>query len=611
MTPDRSTRWLALALLCLGDLMIVLDITVVNVALPTIRGDLGFSEAGLAWVVNAYMVTFGGFLLLGGRLGDIFGPRSMFLVGVGLFALASLACGLATSQAALVAARAVQGCGGAVVSAVALSLIVTLFQEPGERAKAMGVFGFVSAGGGSIGVLLGGVLTQLASWHWVFLVNVPIGAAVMLASWRLLAADERPATRAPLDVAGACTVTLAMLLAVTAIVGGNEAGWLSARTLGLLAASVALALAFLAIEARVAAPLVPLALLRLGGLARANVIGMLWSASMFAAFFLSGLYLQLVLRYSPLQVGLAFLPTNILMAAFSLGLSARIVMRWGNRGPIVAGLAMVAVGLALLARAPVDADFVVDVLPGFVLQGLGAGVALNPLLMAAMGEVGPEDAGLASGLVNTAFMLGGALGLAILASLAAARTAASAFELDAVHALNAGYHAAFLVGAGFATVAALVGLGIARAARISDLQPGWRTSEAWTRSARDEAGSAQEITACPVFLLRVCMAARTSILHAGSRIARDAALRAFARAGTALTMGGRYHEPGRSSIGPWRRHSATPIHFLDATGHRFRSSHGRPPVGRPPIRRSAAPASLPCCERRVNSTGPARSSRTR
>jgi EmrB/QacA subfamily drug resistance transporter len=462
MTLDRSTRWLAMALLCLGDLMIVLDVTVVNVALPTIRGDLGFSEAGLAWVVNAYMVTFGGFLLLGGRLGDLYGPRRMFLVGVALFTLASLACGLAPTQGALVAARAIQGCGGAVVSAVALSLIVTLFQAQDERAKAMGVFGFVSAAGGSIGVMLGGLLTQTVGWHWIFLINVPIGLGVLVASWRLLPADAMPAERGSLDVAGAFTVTLAMLLAVYAIVGGNEAGWLSPRTLGLLAASLALALAFLAIEARVAAPLVPLKLLTLRGLAVANTIGLLWAAAMFAAFFLSGLYLQLVLHDTPLQVGLAFLPTNLLMAAFSLGLSARIVLRFGNRGPIVAGLAMIAVGLALLARAPTDAGFALDLPPAFVLQGLGAGIALNPLLMAAMDEVGPDESGLASGLINTAFMLGGALGVAVLASLAAARTTAlAAGGADAVEALNGGYHAAFWMGAGFAAVATVVGLGIA------------------------------------------------------------------------------------------------------------------------------------------------------
>jgi EmrB/QacA subfamily drug resistance transporter len=473
MTLDRSTRWLAMALLCLGDLMIVLDVTVVNVALPTIRGDLGFSEAGLAWVVNAYMVTFGGFLLLGGRLGDLYGPRRMFLAGVALFTLASLGCGLAPTQGALVAARAIQGCGGAVVSAGALSLIVTLFQAQDERAKAMGVFGFVSAAGGSIGVMLGGLLTQTLGWHWIFLINVPIGLGVLLASWRLLPADAMPAQRGSLDVAGAFTVTLAMLLAVYAIVGGNEAGWLSPRTLGLLAASLALALAFLAIEARVAAPLVPLKLLTLRGLAIANTIGLLWAAAMFAAFFLSGLYLQLVLHYTPLQVGLAFLPTNLLMAAFSLGLSARIVLRFGNRGPIVAGLAMIAVGLALLARAPTDAGFALDLLPAFVLQGLGAGIALNPLLMAAMGEVGPDESGLASGLINTAFMLGGALGLAVLASLAAARTTAlAAGGADAMEALNGGYHAAFWIGAGFAAVATLVGIGVAgRPAEDAVLRP--------------------------------------------------------------------------------------------------------------------------------------------
>ena len=345
MIFDGRRRWLALIVLCLGDLMIVLDTTIVNVALPSIRQDLGFSEASLAWVVNAYLLTFGGFLLLGGRLGDLFGHRRLFLIGITLFTLASLACGLATTQWFLVAARAVQGLGGAIVSAVALSLMMTLFTEPAERAKAMGVFGFVAAGGGSIGVLLGGILTNTLNWHWIFLVNIPVGAVVCALSLLLLpAAGSRAASR-HLDIAGAVTVTASLMLAVFAIVNGNEAGWASGRTIGLLAAAAALLAVFLAIESRVRSPLMPLRLFRLRNVATANIVGVLWAAAMFAWFFLSALYLQSVLGYSPLQVGLAFLPANLIMAAFSLGLSAKLVMRFGIRAPLAVGLLLAAVGL--------------------------------------------------------------------------------------------------------------------------------------------------------------------------------------------------------------------------------------------------------------------------
>ncbi|HJU40734.1 MAG TPA: DHA2 family efflux MFS transporter permease subunit, partial [Tahibacter sp.] len=438
--PRRDGRWTALIVLCLGVLMIVLDTTIVNVALPSIRSDLGFTETTLAWVVNAYLLTFGGFLLLGGRLGDLYGHRRLFLVGIALFTLASLACGTATSQAFLVAARGVQGLGGAIVTSVALSLIMNLFTEDGERAKAMGVYSFVCAGGGSVGVLLGGLLTSTLHWHWIFLVNLPIGVGVIALSLKLLPLARGPATGKHLDVAGAVTVTTSLLLAVYAIVGGNDAGWTSTRTLGLLGAAVALLAVFLAIEARVRAPLMPLAMFRLRNLSVANVIGVLWAAGMFAWFFLSALYLQLVLGYTPMQVGLAFLPSNLIMAALSLGLSAKIVMRFGIRVPLAGGLALAATGLALFARAPVDGSFAIDVLPGMLLLGFGAGIALNPLLLAAMGDVAPSEAGLASGVVNTAFMMGGALGLAILASLAASHTtqqlAAGAGQLVA---LNAGY----------------------------------------------------------------------------------------------------------------------------------------------------------------------------
>src|SRR5215204_2974159 len=356
MTTRR--RWFALYVLCLGSLMIVLDATIVNVALPSIRADLGFSETSLAWVVNAYLLTFGGFLLLGGRLGDLFGHRRLFLAGITLFTVASVACGLSNSQGLLVAARAVQGLGGAVASAVALSLMMTLFTEPAERAKAMGFFGFVAAGGGSIGVLLGGVLTDTLNWHWIFLVNLPIGVLVYVLSLNLLPSAPGYA-KGRVDIAGAVTVTLSLMLAVYAIVNGNQEGWTSLPTLGMLGAAAALLAAFLVIEARVESPLVPLGLLRRRNLATANVVGILWAAAMFAWFFLSALYLQLVLGYSPLQVGLAFLPGNIIMGVLSVGLSARLVMRYGIRPPLAVGLSLAAVGLLLFARAPVDGTFVV------------------------------------------------------------------------------------------------------------------------------------------------------------------------------------------------------------------------------------------------------------
>jgi EmrB/QacA subfamily drug resistance transporter len=451
-------RWLALLILCLGDLMIVLDVTIVGVALPSIRADLDFSEESLAWVVNAYLITFGGFLLLGGRLGDLFGHRRLFLGGIGVFTAASAVCGFADSQEMLIAARAVQGLGGAVVSAVALSLMMTLFVDPAERAKAMGIFGFVASGGGSLGVLLGGILTDTLDWHWIFLVNVPVGVLVVALTLVVIPSAHAPSAKDRLDVAGAATVTASLMTAVYAIVNGNEVGWLAAPTLGLLALSLALLTSFLWIEAHVRSPLVPLRLFRLRNIAVSNTVGVLWAGAMFAWFFLTALYLQLVLEYSPLQVGLAFLPGNLIMGVMSIGLSARLVMRFGIRPPLGLGLLLAAVGLLLLARAPVDGEFAVDVLPSMILLGLGAGVAFNPVLLAAMSDVEPTEAGLASGLVNTSFMMGGALGLAVLASLAASRADDLLSEGQTqLVALTGGYHVAFFVGAIFALVAAALG----------------------------------------------------------------------------------------------------------------------------------------------------------
>jgi EmrB/QacA subfamily drug resistance transporter len=450
---QEQRRWWALMVLCLGELMIVLDTTIVNVALPSIQADLGFSETNLVWVVNAYMLTYGGFLLLGGRLGDLYGQRRLFVAGIVLFTLASMVCGVAGAQWLLISARAVQGLGGAVVSAVALSLIMNLFPEPEARAKAMGVYGFVCAAGGSIGVLLGGLLTSQLDWHWVFLVNVPVGAGVVGLTMRLVQAGHGVAQK--LDVAGAVTVTLSALLAVYGVVDGNRAGWTSGQTLALLGGAAALFALFVAIEARVRSPLVPLAMLAVRNVATANIVGVLWAAAMFAWFFISALYLQLVLNYDAMQVGLAFLPSNLIMAAFSLGWSAKLVMRYGLRVPLAGGLLLAAAGLALFACAPVNGGFWIDVFPGMLLLGLGAGVALNPVLLAAMSGVEEKDAGLASGIVNTSFMMGGALGLAVLASGAAARTQMlQAAGASATGALNGGYQLAFAAGAVCALLAA-------------------------------------------------------------------------------------------------------------------------------------------------------------
>ena len=455
---ENRTRWLALLVLCLGDVMIVLDGTIVNVALPSIRDDLGFTQASLAWVVNAYMLTFGGFLLLGGRLGDLYGNRRLFLGGIVLFTLASLACGLATTQGMLVGARAVQGVGAAVVSAVALSLVMSLFTEPADRAKAMGVFGFVLSGGGTIGVLLGGVLTDVLNWHWIFLVNLPVGIAVFLLGLRLLPGARAASASRRLDVPGAVTATAALMLAVYAIVQGNEVGWTSGRTLGLLAGALALLAVFFVIEARTPAPLVPLRIFRIRNVSTANVVGVLMAGGMFAQFFFSALYLQQILGYSPLEVGIAFVPSTVLWGASSLFLSDRLVMRFGIKPPLVAGLGLMSIALALFGRMPLDGNYLVDVLPATLLLGLGAGIAFNPLLLAAMSGVEPSESGLASGVVNTAFMMGGALGLAVLAASAAARTdsllSAGRSELAA---LNGGFQVAVLRGALLVAGAAVLG----------------------------------------------------------------------------------------------------------------------------------------------------------
>ncbi|EKD93798.1 MAG: hypothetical protein ACD_28C00060G0006 [uncultured bacterium] len=374
-----------------------------------------------------------------------------------LFTVASLACGLAPSQVFLIAARAIQGFGGAIVAAVALSLVMNLFTKPVERAKAMGIYGFVNSGGGSLGVLLGGILTNSLDWHWIFLVNLPLGIGGVALSLKLLPTTPGSSEKGRLDTTGAITVTAGMLLAVYAIVNGNQVGWTSPQTLGQLSGAAALLILFLIIESRVKAPLMPLRLFKLRNLATANAIGILWAGGVFAWFFLSALYLQLILGYTPLQVGLSFLPANLIMAAFSLGLSAKLVVRFGIRGPLTVELLLLTIGLALLVIAPVNGSFLLHVLPSMIILGIGSGMAFNPLLLAAMSDVPTKDSGLASGIVNTSFMMGGALGLAVLASLAAARTATELESgLDQLSALLSGYHMAFLVGALIFTLTATI-----------------------------------------------------------------------------------------------------------------------------------------------------------
>jgi len=450
---DKKARWLALYALCLGDLMIVLDTNIVNVALPSIQADLGFSQSALAWVVNAYMLTFGGFLLLSGRLGDLYGNTKVFTGGVVAFTAASIACGLAPNATFLVVGRAIQGLGGAAVSAVALALIMGLFHDPAERAKAMGFFGFVMSGGGAVGVLLGGVLTGLLNWHWIFLVNVPIGAIVFVLGKRVLPADRAIEQREKLDVPGAGLVTAALMTAVYAVVGGNEAGWTSTQTLGLLGTAAVLLVAFVAREATAEHPLVPLRLFRLRNIVVSQVVGVLWAGAMFACFFLTALYMQQVLGYGALEVGLAYLPTCVVMAFCSLRVSDKLVMTYGIRGPLTVGLGLAGAALALFSLAPVNGNYVVHLLPGMVLLGLGAGIAFNPVLLAAMGDVEPHEAGLASGTVNTSFMMGGALGLAILVAVSTGVTDGA----TSAQALTDGFQVAFAIGAVFAVLAAAIG----------------------------------------------------------------------------------------------------------------------------------------------------------
>jgi len=462
-TSPRDTRWPALVVLCAGMLMIVLDATVVNVALPSIQGDLGFSQSGLAWVVNAYLIAFGGLLLLAGRLGDLISRRGVFLAGLAVFTVASLACGAAQSQAMLVGARFVQGVGGALTSAVILGMIVTMFPEPREQAKAIGVYGFVASAGGSIGLLLGGVITQLVSWHWIFFVNLPIGIVTGACALRLLARDRGTGLRAGADVPGAVLVTGALMLAVYTIVKpAAELGWGSGTTLAYGAAALVLLAAFLARESTAANPLIPLRIFRSRTVSGANAVQALSVAGMFGTFFLGALYLQRVLGYDALQTGLAFLPTTLVMGTLSLRYSEALIMRYGAARLLLPGLGLIAAGLGWFAQVPVHGHYVIDILPALVLIGTGAAVCFPALMTLAMSGATPQDAGLASGLVNTTVQVGGALGLALLATAASTRTHALGAG-DA--ALVGGYRVAFVIAAALALAGIAVAATVLRPSR--------------------------------------------------------------------------------------------------------------------------------------------------
>jgi EmrB/QacA subfamily drug resistance transporter len=476
-TPEQAERrrWIALAVLCLGQLMMVLDSTIVNVALPSIQRDLHFSQGNLTWVIDGYLITFGGLLLLAGRLGDLVGRKRVFLTGLVLFTAASVLCGLATSQGMLIAFRLLQGAGGAVASSVILAIIVTEFPERAEQAKAMGVYAFVSAGGGSIGLLAGGALTQSLNWHWIFFVNVPIGIIAFVLGSALIVESEAIGLEGGVDIAGSILITLATMLGAFAIVKSSEYGLGSARTLGAAAASAVLLGAFLVLEGRLENPIMPLRILKLKMLMGSSLVRGLLVTGMFSAFFLGSLYLERVLGYDAIETGLAFMPLTISIAVMSMGLSARAVNRFGPVATLAAGLLGIIAGLLLLAVQGVHAAYFPGLFFAFLLLGLGAGSSFMPLLTIGMSDAPKRDAGLASGIINVSVQLFGAIGLATLGTIATDHTKSlTASGHGALEALTGGYHVAYLVGAaavGFGILAATLLLRIPSQPQEEQLDP--------------------------------------------------------------------------------------------------------------------------------------------
>ncbi len=460
-TTPNSNRHLniVLALACLAQFMVVLDVSVVNVALPAIRGALHFSEQDLQWVVNAYTVTFAGFLLLGGRAADLLGRRRVFAAGLVLFALASLAGGLATTQPMLIAARGAQGLGGAIVAPASLSILTTTFAEGAARNRAVGIWGAMGGAGGAAGVLLGGVITDLLSWRWILFINVPIGLLAATFALRYIAETRAAGQRRSFDLAGAITATVGLSVLVLGIVRTDVTGWGSASTLGLLVAGAALLALFVAIEGRIArAPLMPLRIYASRTLSAANVVVLMIGAAVFAMWFFLSLYLQQVLGYSPLRAGLAFLPMTLCIVACST-LASRVVTRVGPKPMLVAGMTMQAIGLLLLTHISPNGSYLGDVLVPSLLIATGIGFSFVPVTIAGVAGVASEEAGLASGLVNTSRFVGGAIGLAILAAFATARTNVDVHHGLAAHAaLTGGFELAFGIAAAFSAIGAVIAL---------------------------------------------------------------------------------------------------------------------------------------------------------
>ena len=472
LTTSSSTaerrRWLALMVVCLAQLMIVLDTTIVNVALPAIQRDLHFTQGNLTWVVNAFLISFGSFLLLAGRLGDLFGRKRVFLSGVALFTFASVLCGVAPSQGLLVAARFIQGVGGALSASVILAIIVTEFPLPSDRARAMSAYVFVAVAGGSLGLLAGGALTQALNWHWIFFVNIPIGISTLALGRTLIPKDEVSAQRSSVDWLGSALVTISLMTGVYAIVQATDHGWGSPQVLGFGALAAALMGAFLTVEARIANPIMPLRILRLRGLVGSSAVRGCLVTAMYATFFLGTLYLEHVLHYSALETGMAFLPWTVTVGILSLGVTARLVGRFGPLRVLITGMGTVIVGLALLASAGTHTSFFPTIFLAFFLVGLGIGSSFMPLLTIAMEDVPNADAGLGSGIVNVSQQVSGALGLAVLGTIATNHSKAlEGHGHELAGALISGYHLAFVIGAATIVVGIVTALLVLRTPRAA------------------------------------------------------------------------------------------------------------------------------------------------
>ncbi len=480
---DRR-RWIALGVVCLAMFMNTIDGSVVNVALPAIQTDLHIAQADLTWVVNAYLITFGSFLLLAGRLGDLIGRRRVFLSGVTLFTLASLLCGLAQDEKLLIAARFVQGLGGAVSSSVIIAMIVSEFPEPAERAKAMSAYIFVAVGGGSVGLLVGGLITQAIDWHWIFFINLPIGALTLLLGRSLLAEDAGIGLDKGIDVLGSITVTGALMLGIYAIVTTPDHGWASAHTLLYGGAGVVLLVVFFTLQARLANPIMPLRILRVHGLASTSIVRGLLATGLFSTFFLGALYLERVRHYSALRTGVAFLPLSLAVGVLSAGITARLMGRFGARRVMLPGLALTSVALLLMSRVGEHSSYFPTMFTALLLLGLGAGTAFIPLLAIAMAHVPPADAGLASGIVNVSLQMSGAIGLAVLGTVStdhARSLLADGHPLP--NALTSGYQLAFLVGAACVAVGTALALALLRPPPPPAPAPAQKPSPALAESA--------------------------------------------------------------------------------------------------------------------------------